>query len=180
MQIIWNKTQLKIIKWVMRDRGGEERHGTITKKKKHVEQKKGSHSQHTHSYTHTDTDTHINTQKSTRTPGACVFACFFWLIWVVVTRNHESRHGQERTMSAYERVMFQVDKPSPVWLSNFACQLVTSHVTDKNKEYDRVVQHISMSHVTHTNESCNTFEEGMWQVSMMHCTHVSESFHTHK
>jgi len=42
------------------------------------------------------------------------------------------------------------------------------------------MSHISMSHVTHINESCHTYQWVMSHISMSHVTHINESCHTYE
>jgi len=53
-----------------------------------------------------------------------------------------------------------------------------SHVTHMNESchtYERVMSHIWTSHVTHMNESCHTFERVMSHIWMSHVTHMNTS-----
>ena len=43
-----------------------------------------------------------------------------------------------------------------------------------------VMSHIRMSHVTHMNESCHTYEGSISHVWMSHVKHMNESFHTYE
>ena len=45
--------------------------------------------------------------------------------------------------------------------------------------YEWVMSHISMSHVTHINESCHTYQWVMSHVWMSPVTHINESCHTY-
>jgi len=40
------------------------------------------------------------------------------------------------------------------------------------------MSHITIRHVTHTNESCHTYQWVMWHISMSHVTHINESYRT--
>jgi len=42
------------------------------------------------------------------------------------------------------------------------------------------MSHIWMSHVTHMNECCQTYDQGMSHVWMSHVTHMHESYHTYE
>jgi len=42
------------------------------------------------------------------------------------------------------------------------------------------MSHVWMNHVTHTNESCHTYEWVMSQMRMSHVTHMNESCHTYE
>jgi len=58
-----------------------------------------------------------------------------------------------------------------------------SHVTHTNEScntYEWVMSHIRMSHVTRMNESCHTYEWVMSHVWMSHVTHTNESCHTYE
>ena len=56
-----------------------------------------------------------------------------------------------------------------------------SHVTHMNESchtYEWVMSHIWMSHVTHMKESCHTYEWAMSHIWMSHATRMNESCHT--
>jgi len=58
-----------------------------------------------------------------------------------------------------------------------------SHVTHMNKPcytYEWVMPHIWISHVTHMNELCHTYEWVMWHIWISHVTHMNESCDTYK
>jgi len=58
-----------------------------------------------------------------------------------------------------------------------------SHVTHTHESchtYEWVMSHTWMSHVTHTHESCHTHEWVMSHIWMSHITHINESCHTHE
>jgi len=58
-----------------------------------------------------------------------------------------------------------------------------SHVTHTNVSchtYECVMSHIQMSHVTRTNVSCHTYKWVMSHVRMCHVTHTNESCHTYE
>ena len=62
-------------------------------------------------------------------------------------------------------------------------QLWMSHVTHMNESchtYQWVMSQLWMSHVTHTNESCHTYRWVMSQLWMSHVTHTNESCHTYR
>ena len=57
-----------------------------------------------------------------------------------------------------------------------------SHVTHMNESchtYEWVMSHIQMSHVTHTNEPCHTYNWVMSHIWMSHVTHTNEPCHTY-
>ena len=58
-----------------------------------------------------------------------------------------------------------------------------SHVTHINEPchtYEWVMSHIWMSHVTHMNEPCHTYEWVMSHMRMSHVTYMNESCHTYE
>jgi len=58
-----------------------------------------------------------------------------------------------------------------------------SHVTHMNESchtYEWVMAHIRMSHVTDMNQSCHTYEWVMSNTCMRHVKHINASCHTHK
>ena len=63
---------------------------------------------------------------------------------------------------------------SHMWLSH------VTHMNESCHTYEWVMSHIWMSPVTHTNESCHTYEWVMSHIWMSHVTHTNESCHTHE
>ena len=55
-----------------------------------------------------------------------------------------------------------------------------SHVNESCHTYDWVMSHIWMGHVTHMNESCHTYEWVMAHIWMSHVSHMNESCHTYE
>jgi len=58
-----------------------------------------------------------------------------------------------------------------------------SHVTHMNESchtYEWVMSHIWMSHVTHINEPCHTYQWVMSHIWMSHVTHKNEPCHTYE
>ena len=115
-------------------------------------------------------------------------ACESWHMWMshvscvwVMFHVYESCLMWMSRVSC-ELVIFHVNESCLIWMSHGSCRIWTSHVT-----YDWHVPwriHIWMSHGTHTNRSCYTYE---WVMShtypcvtsymiMSHVTHMHESF----
>jgi len=59
-----------------------------------------------------------------------------------------------------------------------------SHVTHDEVSYEQLyapkVLHLWVSHVTHMNESCHTYEWAKSHIRMSHVTHMNESGHTYE
>jgi len=55
-----------------------------------------------------------------------------------------------------------------------------THINESCQTYEWVMSHIWMSHVTHMNESCHTYQWVMSHISMSHVTHLNESCHTYE
>jgi len=63
---------------------------------------------------------------------------------------------------------------SHIWMSH------VTHVNESCQSYEWVMSHMWMSHVNHMNESCYTCEWVMSIIWMSHVTHVNESCHTYE
>ena len=61
-----------------------------------------------------------------------------------------------------------------MWMSH------ATHMNESCHTYERVTPHIWMSHVTHMNESCHTYEWVMSHIWMSRVTHMNESCHTYE
>ena len=66
---------------------------------------------------------------------------------------------------------------SSVWFDSF---VTFSSVWLDSFVLTQLQKHIWMSHVTHTNESCHTYEWVMSHIWMSHVTHIDESYHAYK
>jgi len=61
-----------------------------------------------------------------------------------------------------------------VWMSH------GTHTNESCHTYEWVMPHLWMSHGTHTNESCHTHKWVMPHIWMSHATHMNESWHTYE
>ena len=66
------------------------------------------------------------------------------------------------------------DDLSHIWMSH------VTHMNESCHTYEWVMSHIWMSHVTHMNEVCHTYEWVLSQIWMSLVTHMIESCHTYE
>jgi len=71
---------------------------------------------------------------------------------------------------------------SPVTQMNLVTRMneLFSHRNESCHEYEWVMSHIRISHVTHTNESCHAYEWVLSQIWMSLVIHINESYHTYE
>jgi len=111
------------------------------------------------------------------------------------THMNESWHTYEYNVSVWFRLAQQYRDYTYTYESCLRYEWVMAHAWRSHGTYGseihvsdvpllrailRVMSHISMSHVTHTNESCHTYEWVMSYIWMSHVTHMSESCHAHE
>jgi len=96
----------------------------------------------------------------------------------LVTRVHALLHTHWWVMSHIWMIPSQVTHVNDLWHTKWM-----SHVTHMNESchtYEWVISHVWMSHVTRMNESSHTYEWVMSHVWMSRVTRMNESCHTYK
>jgi len=68
------------------------------------------------------------------------------------------------------RTMQETLEPLLMWMSH------VTHMNESCHTYEWVAAHTWMSRVTHMNESCHTYERVMSHIRMSHVTHTNESY----
>jgi len=97
-----------------------------------------------------------------------------------VTRHNTLQHTYEIRRSQ----MPTTPSSSTIWFKAILCGSAASgltHVTHMNEScptYEGVMSHIWRSHVTHMKESCHTYEGVMSHLWRSHIAHMKRSSHT--
>jgi len=124
-------------------------------------------------------------------PVSCVtwlihdsFICVTWFIHMCdMTHPHV---WQNKVLSGLNRVVSEiVDEREGLLLrqlrmSQITRERVMSHTNQSCHTYESVMSHIWIGHVTHVDESCHTYEWVISHIRMSHVTHINESCHTYE